>query len=114
MKWCWVFLLLLTACGNNSQVPDTYIQPDEMRRLFIEIHLAEAIANTEVLPDLNPKYRQHRLMDSVLEKRGHERQTFLDSYEFYLSQPVLMDSLYKQVVDTLNKVLVELDAEPVP
>lgn len=78
-----------------------------MELLLLDIHIAEAIVTTDYRKDVDPKLRQQILMDSILMEKEIDRETFLTSYDYYLSQPAIMDSMYSHIIDSLNHALTQ-------
>jgi hypothetical protein len=105
-KWI-IVCLLLTACGGTTSVPEGIIPEAEMELLMLELHLAEAIVTTDYQKGLDPKLRQQMLTDSILIEKQIDRETFLASYEYYLSKPALMDTMYSHIIDSLNHALTQ-------
>lgn len=81
-----------------------------MESLMFEIHIAEAIVTSEFKKGVEPKLRQQMLIDSLLMQKSVSRETFKASYEYYLAHPVMMDSMYTHIIDSLNHALTKARA----
>ena len=96
-------LLGLPACEEASGVG--VMTEEEMVPVLKDLHIAYAGVDVTVR---NPKQRPEKykeMNDLIIQKHGIDRQNFYDSYEYYQSQPALMDSIYQKVIDGLNSEL---------
>jgi len=99
-----LLLPLLCACGNLG-APDSLLTPEEIVPILRDIHIVDAGVDKTNTPLMKRKKQRAALYDEVLVKHDINRETFYNSYQFYIEHPVLMDSIYSRVIDSLNAVL---------
>lgn len=112
MKKIAIILLLLVAvgCDKDNQPPDL-LEVDQMIKILKEFHLGEgSISQLRLSGDQRTEMRD-RLYDKLLEKYTIPRETFYSSYEYYLTQPMIMDTIYTHIIDELNHQLPEEQAK---
>jgi hypothetical protein len=105
-----LFSILLFACNSDNK-PDDALSVDEMIMILKEFHLGEgSISQLRLSGDQRTEMREG-LYDKLLEKYSIERETFYSSYEYYLTQPTVMDTIYTRIIDQLNHQLPEEQAK---
>ena len=96
---------LLFACGDPT--PSNLLSQEEMVLILREFHLAQAIVEKENVDLDIRKAKNSQVYDLILDQYGQDRETFYESYAYYLSQPHLMDSIYTRIIDQYNHKLPE-------
>ena len=81
-----------------------------MVSILTEIHLAQAVVATNV-PGDTARFTTGDYLPSIFKKYHTTQQRFDKSLRFYSGQPVLLDSIYKEVLDELNRKEGEIDAQ---
>ncbi len=109
-KYITVFvLLLLISCGgkNNDQRPDDVLPPETMTKILTDMHLAEGYinartGNADSLKQLGVGYR-----DEIYKTYQTNNEQFKKSFDFYNLHPVILDSIYAEVITALSKKEIE-------
>lgn len=109
MKNFWVKLLILTTiflgCGDPK--PDNLLSEEEVQEILSQLHMADAISDTRKKHILERKTFRNDIYDQILERYGLTRETFYESYEYYLEHPVQMDSIYQRIVRDFDRRMEE-------
>jgi len=105
------FLLMCAIACERSSPPEELISVDEMIVILKEYHMGEGSIGQMRLSGEQRDTMRIQLYDKVLEKYEMDRETFYSSYEYYLTQPTLMDTIYTRIIDQLNKQLPEEQAK---
>lgn len=99
--------MIATACGKKQ--PDNQPQPaivdTTMAHILTDMHLIDAITTNNILvTDDSLWVLRKSLYESVYKKFGIDEQTFKANFEYYKQQPLIMDSIYTQVITNLMKM----------
>lgn len=98
-------LLLLFACAptKNNKIPDNVLPPDKMVDMMADLHISEMIVrnsphggDTNILNALgynNFVYQKYGVTDSI----------FKLSYDFYVHNPIMLDSIYAKLITRLSE-----------
>lgn len=96
---------MLFACAPVSEKekrPAEIIPEEEMAGILTDLHLAEALVTaTPHQGDTNTQ----RLIDSyatIYLKHHTDEKSFKTSYDYYTHHPVLLDSVYSEVINRLS------------
>ncbi len=92
----------LNACALSTR-PSDVLAPDEMKAVLKDIHLADAYLST-LSDTLQIKVLSGKLYKNVFTKHHTSLNEFNASLSFYAGKPTVLDSMYKQIYDDLNKV----------
>lgn len=103
-------MLLTAGCASDNEPPEDLISTTEMQNLLIELHQAEGIVEMRGGPLVKRKVLRDEMYDDVLGKYGLDRVRFFESYQYYLANPIVLDSMYSQIVDSLSARL-EIEQE---
>jgi len=103
-----LLLFLIMSCGdkNNYQVqkPLNLIDKDKMAAILSDVHILES--NQEMsffaADSTNKLYLSY--YKYIFDKYDVEESQFKSSFEYYVSQPVLMDSMYSEVIANISKI----------
>jgi len=99
-KICFL-ILLLTSCQDKKKVEANVLSPNQMAKVLIEIHLAEAqIPHLALSPDSAQQiYRTFE--KKVFDKAGIDSATYYQSYQYYLNRIEEFEKIYAVVIDSL-------------
>ncbi|MEM7658589.1 MAG: DUF4296 domain-containing protein [Bacteroidota bacterium] len=100
-------LLGLLSCAEEAQ--PQLISMEGMKDILIDIHLADAMADQNGGPLLHRKIKREDLYANIFEKYGVEKETFWQTYEYYLKHPVGLDSIYTHVLKDLENMEMDID-----
>lgn len=106
------FAILLTSCGGNKEVemPKDLIDSNTFIGIMIDVQLSEGM-NTQKNYVRNKSANEQPSVDpyaSIFEKHGVNAEDFRRTYDFYSHNPRKMEVIYEQVLDSLNKLDVEI------
>jgi len=94
-------LVILTSCGG-SKVPENLIQPEQMTKILMEVHLLESkIGEVSIVPyDSTQKVYEH-YEELLFEDLGVTQEMYETSFNYYLDHPRQFEKIYNAVVDSL-------------
>lgn len=97
-------LLLLFACAPKQPKPSRdMLSQTQMSDIITELHIADALAmsnksrNQDSMKAATVNYRNF-----IFDKYHISHEQFLTSFEFYKQNPILLDSVYAEVVTKLS------------
>lgn len=94
----------LASCGENEapiEIPANILPKEKMVQVLTDVHLAEADASLRTLPDSTSKTPIS--FQKIFDKDSITKQQYEESLAFYVDHPVLLDSIYVQVLNELSK-----------
>ena len=91
---------LLWSCGKK--IPEGVIRQDKMTQVLIDLHIAESKVNSLSLNADSTGCLIDILTQRVLEEHELDHETYLRSYNFYMNDIRMMESVYGRVVDSLS------------
>lgn len=97
--------LLLVSCEEKEEtvvIPANVLSKERMTKLITDIHIAEAEVNAGTLPDSTSKVPIS--FQKIFDKDSVTKQQYEESLTFYLEHPVLLDSIYTQVLNDMSKM----------
>lgn len=98
MKNYWLIgaMILLLGCGESK--PEGIIPEEEMAAILADIHIMEGVGDANIRQIIARKNFREDMQDEILKKHGLDRETFFKSYEYYIKNPILMDSMYFRMI----------------
>ena len=110
------FIPLITlgfaSCEAEVTVPEDVVPQEQFVEVMIDMQLLEAafnmkhLGNKEADTIMYPRYRE------VYAHHGISPETFRYSYDWYLSEPELMDEVYEEVLNKLSIMEEEVKNAP--
>lgn len=91
------------SCSSTIS-QDEVIPVSTMVELLIDIHILEARVDKLRLPNDSSFAIYNTLEKEIFEEKKVDKNTYDQSYQFYLSQPKALDHIYAIVVDSLNVI----------
>ena len=110
-RWSRVALIaiFLTACsGKKPGIPPAVISPEKMVDILTDVHIAQAAVSTHN-PGDTLRYTVSDYMPAIFKNHGTTQQQFDSSLKYYSSNPALLDSIYKEVLEVLSRKEGEVD-----
>src|SRR6476659_4261663 len=105
-----MLMLLLMACSKKEPgIPPAIISPDKMVGILTDVHIAQAAVSTYNVGD-TVKYSVSDYMPAIFKNHAITKEQFDSSLQYYSSNPALLDSIYKEVLEELSRKEGELDA----
>jgi hypothetical protein len=119
MKTILAYLLVMcslctfTACKKKSTaMPEDTIDEATMLNILLEFHQAEAIAGKKGGLAVQREMLRKDLQEEILGQYGLDKETFYQSYKYYMEHPVVLDSIYSNIIQILEeKTTGEKDTE---
>ncbi|MFI5221494.1 MAG: DUF4296 domain-containing protein [Bacteroidia bacterium] len=98
-------LLILFSCSpenSGNKLPEGILSKEKMTDMLADIHTAEALVRmTPHLGDTNTQ-TVINYYAFIYKKHGVSEADFKKSFEFYVHQPILFDSIYSDVITKLS------------
>ncbi len=104
-KYALIALVIsISACAQTETKPNPFFDRKQMAEVLTDVHLAEAKVNALVLSGdtLNKTMLAH--YDFIYKKHKINEKEFKDNYTYYLENPVLLDSVYADVLVNLAQM----------
>ncbi|NEN24941.1 DUF4296 domain-containing protein [Cryomorpha ignava] len=106
------FAVLLVSCGGDKEVeiPEGLIDSNTFTAIMIDVQLTEGM-NTQKNYVRNNSSNDQAGADPytpIFKKHGVNAEEFRRTYDFYSRNPRKMEMIYEQVLDSLNKLDVEI------
>lgn len=98
-------ICVLSSCGEKEttvEIPANILPKEKMVQVLTDVHLAEAEANLRTLPDSASK--EPIGFQKIFDKDSITKKQYEESLTFYIDHPVLLDSIYTQVLNELSKI----------
>lgn len=98
-----ITIIFFAGCaGVEPEIPEGIVARDSMVTLLAEVHIAEAtlIRSGSKGLDINIK---SAYLQEVLTNAGVDTTRFLQSFDFYSTQPEMFAEMYEEVVVEISK-----------
>jgi hypothetical protein len=94
---------MLASCGGkNDKAPDDLLSKEEMVRILVDVHIAEAkVTQKGLVQDSAKKIFTKSKLD-ILNKYHVKPEVFERSFDYYMKNLKDMDDIYASVVDSLS------------
>lgn len=107
---CVVFVV--SSCGQEEKqvaVPSDILPKEKMAQVITGIHIAEAEANMQKLPDLpalqaGSASTEKSSFENIFKKHKITKEQYEKSLSFYIDHPELLDQVYEKVLNELSKM----------
>lgn len=106
-----IFLSLLLVSCEKEAVPMDLYTVEEMIPVLKDLQIAYAGVDVTVALQEEKERKYDELNVLVLERHEMDNERFFRSFQWYQSQPEVMDKMYSEVIDILTKELDELQKE---
>lgn len=98
-------LILMIGCGQKEKTqkkPENLLDKDEITKILIDLHLAEAEVSALNLKKDTSQYLYQQYQHHILNQHNTTDSIYYQSYDYYLAQPETFEKIYETVVDTLS------------
>jgi len=109
--WVVILLLAVTALSCNRASRKNIINAKKFVNVLVDIHLADGMANENMMHDPNYPLDSASLYGSVFKKYGVTRAMFDSTLIYYSAHPDDFQKLYNKVTAKLKRMEDELNAE---
>lgn len=102
-------LCFISACSEPKQepIPLGIIAQDTMVQMLAEIHLLESSLSVRIADESSLKNTRNAIKSKIYLNFGVSKEQFYKSYKYYAEKPVLIDSIYINVISEISKRQVE-------
>jgi hypothetical protein len=98
-----ILLIFLSCSGNsNDELPSGVLPLPVMTDIFTDIQLAEALVKAKPHAGDTDARTVRAYYGFIYKKYGVTDSAFMHSYDYYAHHPVLLDSVFAEVVNRLN------------
>ncbi len=106
--FCTIFCFI-SACSEPKQepIPLGIIAQDTMVQMLAEIHLLESSLSVRIADESSLKNTRNAIKSKIYLNFGVSKEQFYKSYKYYAEKPVLIDSIYINVISEISKRQVE-------
>lgn len=95
----------MVACDDSSKTPKGAIDRKTMAKILADIHLVEAKVSRLSLQDYDStKIAYKELEQQVMKKYKTDTSTYRASYNYYVTNPELMTSIYDETLANLEEM----------
>src|ERR1051326_2399894 len=96
------YCLLTPCCKQHGKVPYNLIPQDSMRKILMDVLIAEAaVPEKNMRPD-SFKIQAQKYYLAVFAKYGISKERFFKSMKYYTRHPDLFERTLTPVIDSLN------------
>jgi hypothetical protein len=95
-----LFVLLFFSCGKEKK-PVGILSHQEMAGVIVDVYLAEARLNSNLMKRDSAKLVFKPYEDKLLLKKGLQDSVLKKSYLYYLDHSKELEEIYDSVIDTL-------------
>ena len=104
-----ILVMVFTVSGCGGGIPSGILEIDTMIPIVKDLQIAYAGVDATIQDPSKRPVKYEEMNTLILAKHQVNKETFFDSFSFYQENPVLMDSIFKNVVDQLNQEIVQMD-----
>ncbi|MFN8206742.1 MAG: DUF4296 domain-containing protein [Bacteroidales bacterium] len=97
------FVVLIASCGGHRP-PKGLIPPEDMEKILVDVHIADALAQSSVMRRLYQRMDSLHYAQNVLAKYGYSQEQFDSTVSWYAGYPDEYEKLYEQVITRLNRL----------
>lgn len=96
-------ILFLFACApKKPHPPSDALTQAQMSDILADMHIADAIASSKVGNADSSNQAAVNYRELIYKKYNTDHETFNKSFDFYKDNPILMDSIYAEVITKLS------------
>ena len=97
-------LLIFLSCTGDGEISSKDVMSEEkMKSILLDFHVAEAIAGKKEGVHERKEVLREELHQEILEQYGETKETFYQSYQYYLQHPAALDSIYTSIIQILEE-----------
>jgi hypothetical protein len=110
-----IFIILFIICFSSScntapnSKPSKFLEQKEFVKLLVEIHLSDAVAEEKVQGDVKiENLIAKKGINQILKNNNLSNVQFDSIFKFYVKDPTLLNQVYTEVIEELNRKQAEL------
>jgi len=96
-----IFILVAVSC-SSERPPDDVMDEGAMTNYLIDLHIAEAAVQNLRLKGDSAKTVFEIKEKQLLKKHHVTDSVFINSYNYYLDHPIMLEEIYSAVVDSIS------------
>ncbi len=96
-------LFIIASCQQKIGTPAGVIPKDKMQGILEDIHYAQIKINIDHLVPDSAKMMEVIYYNRIFRLHHVTAQQFLDSFDYYIQHPDIMDDMYQNMVNELGK-----------
>ena len=100
--------MFLFACSHKQteSIPDTILPKEKMAEVLTDVHLLEAMMNTNTLTPGKISSTNIAIPPAidVFKKNNISKKQYDESFDFYTKHPEMLSEIYQQVLNNLSKM----------
>jgi hypothetical protein len=97
-----VLILSCNSFDSITGVQSEVLSKEQMVQILTDVHIAEAKVSELGMSGDTVQVTQSKYLQFVCDKNKTSIKVFDDSYQYYTTQPVILDSIYQQVIANLS------------
>lgn len=111
IKWIFIVFVLLVGCSESGPPPPPTNAMSEQQfvEVMVDVHLLEATVNHQFVKVADTSGVYHQYYAHLFGKHQIDRAIFDSTFNYYLRHPKLMNTIYKQVHDSLKALAIDLE-----
>ncbi len=104
-------MLVWASCQSEEEVPQEMIQPEQMKEVLIDLHLAEAWKERRKMAEDTALIFIKSQYEEIFKMHDITRPDFEQSLDYYERHPDFMDEIYQEVINEMSRREGELKAK---
>lgn len=101
-----VLPLFFISCGGGDEIPPGILQKEKIVKVLTSIHLAEAEQQRKVNEQTATSADTFSFSE-IFKQESITKQQYDSSMKFYSAHPQILDQMYDEVINELNKMQME-------
>ena len=111
--YSFLFTIIISACNEKeAQRPKDLLSEDKFTEVMVEVQFAEALGLQRKREEPDSAAVIYSYYKEIFNRHNIDRETFIKTYDYYIDKPEEMGEIYEHVLDSLNKLDVELKLNP--
>jgi hypothetical protein len=103
-------LLSASSCSEENQsIPSSVVTRDTMVMIFTDLHLLEGLYIHNSVSENDSVKNTEAYRQGLFEKYSISKERFEESYNWYISNPELLDGIYSEVLNELSRMKAETE-----
>ncbi|MES2622752.1 MAG: DUF4296 domain-containing protein [Bacteroidota bacterium] len=98
-----LFLFLFSCKEKLPPVPGDVIAFEKMKLIMTDIHISDAVAETNAQKGEDERAQVQHNNEQIFRNHGISKDEFLKSFQFYESNPALLNKMYDEILNELSK-----------
>lgn len=106
--FCVTLFCTCTSIEERPSIPNTILSQEKMAEVMVDVHLLEASLNLNAYnKDQIVVANNIKPNSDILKKNNVTKKQYLESFDFYSRNPLLLTEVYQLVLNNLSKMQAE-------